>query len=190
MNTTLRASIVALGLFAGGTLAGPAISAASDEPSTASGTLAEAAPASLFVPIVAYRALDTRLGDKLDVDGDPFTENSPIVRFFADLEVGSDIFVRIPAEAVAVSYNITVAQTEGVGFLKVSPANANSGGETSNINWTADGQQAANSGNVLLGTANDGEGNGSDSLDVTIGGESGAKTHVVIDITGYYIPAT
>ncbi len=189
MNTTLRASILAVGLFAGGTLAGPVISAAGDDSSAATGSLAEAAPASLFVPIVAYRALDTRFGNKLDVEGDSFSENSPIVRFFADLEVGSDIFVKIPAEAVAVSYTITVAQTEGIGFLTVSPANVNSGGETSNINWTADGQQAANSGNVLLGANNDG-GNGSDSLDVSIGGAAGAKTHVLIDITGYYLPAS
>lgn len=164
------------------------ISAASDDSTVVTGSLAEAAPASLFVPIVAYRALDTRFGEKLDVDGDPFSENSPIVRFFADLEVGSDIFVKIPAEAVAVSYTITVAQTKGVGFLTVSPANTSSGGDTSNINWTSDGQQAANSGNVLLGPNNDG-GNGSDSLEVTIGGEPGTRTHVVIDITGYYLPA-
>ena len=83
----------------------------------------------------------------------------------------------VPAEAVAIAYNITIVDTAGAGFLAVAPA----GGErtpTSTINWTGDGQVLANG--FAVGT-------GSNSISVLAGGGGGAQ--FTIDIVGYYTPA-
>lgn len=189
MNRTLRSAVAGVAALGLGVIAGPVIADAQTPPPV-SGTLAEAGPQSVFVPIVAYRTLDTRtLDGKLDVDGDPFGFPASQIQTFADLNLDGD--VAIPVEAIGITYNITVAQTEGTGFLSIGPANVGAGSRngTSVVNWTEDGQQAANSGSVLMGTATDGDGSGSDYVEISIGGQSGARAHVLLDVTGYYVPA-
>jgi hypothetical protein len=66
-----------------------------------------------FTPITPYRSIDSRVGDKLASD------------FYWDVDVWTDQFgnKKIPADAAAVTFNLTATGTEGVpGFLSISPA--------------------------------------------------------------------
>lgn len=65
-----------------------------------------------------------------------------------------------------------MTETESAGFVQIS------------LNWTGPDQTVANGGNVLLYDGNAFENN----LVFHLDGAGGAGAHVVIDITGYYIP--
>ncbi|MEQ1701141.1 MAG: hypothetical protein ABMA25_13590 [Ilumatobacteraceae bacterium] len=82
---------------------------------------------------------------------------------------------------LAVTYNLTIVSTIGVGFLMVGP-----GGSTptsSHINWFAASQVLANAGTVRIfpGAAGDVQ-----TIQVRAGGPGSASTHFVVDITGWY----
>lgn len=191
MNRSIRASFAALGLLAGGLGVGVATGAGSASPSAAPAVVAPG-DESHFVPIAPYRALDTREdGNPVDAEdndpdkirvGDPADENPlPVpVRFSIDAEGA-----QIPEGATAVTFNVTVAQTEGIGYLQIDTWPGDPG-TTSTVNWTTDGQIVANSGVVLLGSAFDDSG----FISAYVGDTAGAAAHVIIDITGYYTPAT
>ena len=188
-RTTVRRAVSACALIGLGAVAVPTLTTLADDvPGASTRDLVDAGDASLFVPVAPYRALDTRDAGKMNVDGIARDASDPsVLEFFADLEIGSSD-VAIPAEAIAVSFNVTITQTEGTGFLQITANNAST--STSAINWNADGQQNANAGVTLLGAAGlGGGGNGTATVQVAIGGESGARTHVIIDITGYYVAA-
>lgn len=131
---------------------------------------------SLFVPIGQYRTYDSRLGIDRAPDKIELKEQH-------DIEPAEDVdgVVRLPPEATAVSYNVTVADTERSGYIQISGAGTTFG-STSTLNWTEDGQVVANSGNVLIGEA-------SQEFYMFLDGDSFAAAHVIIDITGYYVPA-
>ena len=99
-----------------------------------------------------------------------------------DVALDLDGNERIPDEATAVAFNVTVTQTEGAGYVQISPPGT-AFGETSTINWTGPDQTVANGGNVLLYEGDFFENN----LVFHLGGSGGAGTHVIIDITGYYV---
>jgi hypothetical protein len=91
------------------------------------------------------------------------------------------ISVSVPDESrflMAAFLNVTITDTEGAGFLRVS--GSDSSGErpvpaTSNINWSQAGQTLAN---LVLTSV------GSESgVDIFAGG--GGRTHVVVDVQGY-----
>ena len=91
------------------------------------------------------------------------------------------VAVSVPDETrllMAAFLNVTITETEGAGFLRVS--GSDSSGErpvpaTSNINWSQAGQTLAN---LVLTTV------GSESgVDIFAGG--GGRTHVVVDVQGY-----
>lgn len=185
-----RSGLLAVGLVIGGSLVGSALAA---PPSTGqSGALATAGPKSSFVPIVAYRALDTRNDlPILDVPPDeavPKLAPGPLrlVKVIAN-EAG---VVQIPATATAVTYNLTVDQTEGAGFITLaSTVKAAKAQKTSAVNWTTAGQTVGNGGSVMLGSVGDVVGFQEDGwVFLTVGGVAGAKAHVIIDVTGYYEP--
>ena len=142
-------------------------------------TVAAATPAlaagSMFFPITPYRSLDTR------VDG-------PILRGQEfDIDLITDLFStpRLPATTLAVTYNLTVTQTAVNGFLSVWPADQAFPG-TSAINWWESGFNLANGGTVALGPSpNTGPG----SVAIRCDGANGCRTHLLIDITGYYLAA-
>lgn len=79
---------------------------------------------------------------------------------------------------VAAFLNVTVTQTEGSGFLRVTGSDLSGElpeAKTSNINWFASNQTFANLALTTVG--------GENGIDVFCGG--GGKTHVVVDIMGY-----
>jgi len=101
----------------------------------------------------------------------------------AKLVAGSAITVTVsvPDETrllMAAFLNVTITETEGSGFLRVSGSDPS--GErpipvTSNINWSQNGQTLAN---LVLTTV------GSESgVDISAGGAG--RTHVVVDVQGY-----
>lgn len=132
---------------------------------TASATPALAA-GSMWNPI-QYRSWDTRGGPKIarGEEGD--------FDLYTDLTGAS----RIPQIAVAVSYNLTVTQTEGAGFLSVWKAGTSWPG-VSSINWKRSGEDIANGGIVPLGNG---------FVTIYCGGNAAAKTHLIVDITGYFL---
>ena len=89
---------------------------------------------------------------------------------------------QIPSNIQAVTYNLTITQTEGAAFLAILPAGAVYAG-ISNINWTARNVDLANGGTVGVGFSGT---SGAGSCTVFCGGAASA-THYIIDITGYFI---
>jgi hypothetical protein len=127
-----------------------------------------------FVPVNPYRSFDSRAY----TDGLLLWDEG--IRF----EVLTDVngTPRIPPEAVAVTYNLTVTGTFGVkGFLAVYPADIAWPGNSS-INWFAPELDLANGGVVALGNYN-----GPGEIAVYCGNVFETATDFIIDITGYYI---
>ncbi len=92
-----------------------------------------------------------------------------------DLATGEvDIVGLVPDGSTAVTYNLTVTQTEDNGFVAVTPGGATSFGASA-INWSSTGSTIANAGVVKLDL----------SRQVKVFAENGA-THAILDITGYY----
>ncbi len=184
MISATRRTIIASSVLAAAALAVPAIASTAPTPAADEAQLVAAEP-SLFVPIEHFRADDSRTTEvgglgKLTVGG-----NESDFVDFARREGDSFDTRRIPKEATAVSFNLTVTQTRGRGFLHVDSPIGESTSGSSTVNWTGDGQTVANSGVTIVGTT--------DAevvlfAAVRIGGEPGASAHVIADVTGYYIP--
>ncbi len=81
----------------------------------------------------------------------------------------------VPAGATAVTYNLTIADTTGAGFLSVTPGDAATL-KASTINWSSGGLTLANAGVVKLDAAR--------QVKVFCGTGS---TDFIVDITGYYL---
>lgn len=126
-----------------------------------------------FTPITPYRAYDSRVyTDGLMLWGDE-------VYFDVLTDLGGNL--RIPATAVAVTYNLTITGTfGGGGYLALFPPPGNWPGNSS-INWWASGLDLANGGVVQLGFE-DGPG----QVVVSCGNVPNTATDFIIDITGYY----
>lgn len=82
----------------------------------------------------------------------------------------------VPMGAKAVTYNLTIVNTVGSGFLAVYPAGGSFG--ASAINWYANNQVVANGGTVSLG---------GDRQMVVLAGGGGGQTDFIVDVTGYFI---
>lgn len=144
-----------------------------DSLSVASGSLVEGEP-SLFVPISSYRTYDSR--------NDP--EGKWLVGDDFFLDVWNDQFgdPQIPDSATAVSFNVAAVDTEGRGFIQIYGPGTEAF-STSTVNWTQWGVNIANSGSTMLGEFDGNLG----LMAVAVGGPAGTRTHIIIDITGYYI---
>lgn len=145
-----------------------------------------------FVAIDTYRAIDTRLGQDVDdITKRPgkLSGEDEGTGFFYLLDVGSDLDGNqmIPEKAVAVSYNVSAAGTENSGFASIGGIGTIS--ETSSVlSWTGDGQRVVNSGNTA--TFDRFEMTTGDELVVAeVGGDGVVAADLIIDVTGYYVPA-
>lgn len=123
-----------------------------------------------WVP-VQFRSVDTRSWGYKPVRGDVFEW----------LDLTNDMWGNwiIQAPAVAVSYNLTATQTEGIGYLSLWRMGDSWPG-TSSINWTQSGLDIANGGIVGLGY--------SYYASLLLDSSLPAKAHFVIDVTGYFSP--
>lgn len=127
-----------------------------------------AAPAR-FVPVPPYRLLDTRAPGAFGVE-------KPYAGQTLSVGVVGEGAPATPVGAVAVAVNVTVTQAEGTGFLTVFPT----GGSVPNAslqNFTG-GTTAPNFTIAPIGAQ------GKVSFYV-----EGAATHLIVDVTGYFLPA-
>ena len=187
MLTPIRAVAAAIALAAAGVVVGPQLGALAQTDVT-SDSVISTGPRTVFVPISAYRAYDSRddLRDgKIDsVDAGAVGRNQrPVFAGFENQE-GPDLFDTVPGDVVAVTYNVQAIQTEGRGFMHVDGF-GNADGSASTLVWDTTGERVANSGVALLTSAFDDSG----ALGVYVGG-IGGRTHVIIDITGFYVDET
>jgi len=134
----------------------------------------------VFVPVDPYRTYDSR-----NYSDGYLTFDEAVVFDVLTNEAGAAI---IPAEAVAVTYNLTVANTTGGGgYLAIFPGDAPEWPATSAINWSFAGTVIANGGTVGIGTYSGPNGTIPGSLVVGLGGAATVGTDFILDITGYYI---
>ncbi len=123
-----------------------------------------------YVPVEPVRLLDTRVANGL------------AGMFAASLPRTVQITGRggVPADALAVTLNLTVTAQTAAGFVTVGPT-AEASPATSSINFPR-GDNRANGLTVPL--APDG------SLSAVYKASGGARTHLVIDVTGWFVPGT
>ncbi|MFM8564161.1 MAG: hypothetical protein ACKOCE_09800 [Acidimicrobiia bacterium] len=127
-----------------------------------------------YVPIYPYRAWDSRKNGGLLRGGD-----TEIIEMYVDFRG----VTQIPSNAVAVSYNLTVTNTAGWGYIVLYPADSILP-DISSVNWTSSGQTVANGGIVALGDWGGFVG----AVEAYLGPDDRAvSTDYIIDITGYYI---
>ena len=121
-----------------------------------------------FTPVEPVRLLDTRAGRGLQ---GPFVSGTPrSVRIAGRFG--------IPAEAMAVTVNVTVVRPTSAGYVSVGPE-MSATPSTSTLNVPR-GDTRANGTTVAL----DGDGR----LDAVFKGAGGATTHLLMDVTGYFLP--
>ena len=122
------------------------------------------------MPVTPVRVLDTRPGPgQIGLLG-KFT--AKVARTWQVTGVGG-----IPAGAVAVTGNVTVTQQEAVGFVAVTPTATNSP-PSSTINIPLNDNRANNLTVPLSSTG---------TLSATYGAATGKKTHLIFDVTGYFL---
>ena len=126
-----------------------------------------------YVPLVTpTRALDTRSGIGL---AGKFSANAGRAIHLAGA-AGSNV----PANAIAITGNLTVVSQTKAGYLSVTPNVPVGRPASSTLNFPL-GDIRANGLTAAL--------NGSGDLAITYVASAGATTHVILDITGYYIAA-
>ncbi|GJF29432.1 hypothetical protein KNE206_21320 [Kitasatospora sp. NE20-6] len=125
-------------------------------------------PAGTFTSVQPKRLLDTT------------TAHAVPSRQTTSLTVAGDANSGVPAGATAVTLNVTVANTSGIGFLTVWPY-GKAMPATSNINWVDGGGAQPNLVTVPVGA---------DGKIGIYNGSWASPARVVVDIFGYYTPDT
>jgi glucose/arabinose dehydrogenase len=120
-----------------------------------------------YAPLGPVRSVDTRAGTGLS---GTFETDVPRTWPVAGLN-------GIPSDAVAITGNVTVTGQTSAGFLSVTPDPVASPA-TSTLNFPI-GDTRANGLTVALGA--------SGTLSATFQGAPGSSTHLVFDVTGYYL---
>jgi len=142
--------------------------------------LAGPASAGSFHAVTPGRVYDSRAGTP-QPSGALTLNQSRLVSVAARRSVATGAVEQadfVPAGATAVTANVTVVDTIGAGFLTVNPGGVTSRGAAT-INWSASGQILNNGVTLTL--------NGSREVTVVAGGSGISGTHVVIDVTGYFL---
>jgi len=119
-----------------------------------------------FVQLTPQRAYDSRDGDGKLLSGEVRTISL------------ANVLTQVPGSALV---NLTIDQTEGSGHLTAWTPVGEDGSpppNTSNLNWTTDGQTVANLAVVKLG------GEHFDAFAVRAGGPG--RTHLIVDVVGYF----
>lgn len=131
-----------------------------------------------FVPIDPVRSFDSRIGAYAENGLLAPNESKTISVADSHDGVGTIIMAdAVPDGATAIAYNVTITGTTGPNFVSVTPGDA-AGYTTSTINWSGPDQSLANGGIVKL----------DDMRQITLfGGDQTGSTHVIVDVTGYYI---
>jgi spore germination protein YaaH len=168
-----RANGVTVALGSGGTLSVTYVASASSASThvifDVTGYFTPDTSGATYVPLTPTRILDTRYGTGL---GGTFSSHA--ARTFSVAGVGG-----VPANATAVSGNLTVTAQSSGGFLYVGPVAMNNP-TSSTLNFPLSDDRA-NGVTVALGSGG--------TLSVTyVASASSASAHVIFDVTGYFVP--
>ncbi len=123
-----------------------------------------------FVPLTPARLLDSRFGNGLS---GPFSAGTP--RTFQVTGRGG-----VPANATAVTGNLTVTGQSTAGYVFLGP-DPTPNPASSTLNFPL-GDSRANGVTVALGAGG--------SLSATYLAPAGATTHLIFDVTGYFVPGS
>ncbi len=141
--------------------------------------LAGPASAGAFHALAPFRAYDSRAAAP---SPGILTSGSSRTISIADTRDNSGVVTQtntVPANAIAVTANVTVTGTTGGGgFLSINPG-GNTSQATSAINWFGAGQNIANGLTLTLNTSR--------QVTVVCGSGTGSDTHFIVDISGYYL---
>jgi hypothetical protein len=129
------------------------------------GIVLDTTPTGTYYPLPPVRILDTRTGSG---------PTGAIVSGTARKFTVAGLF-NVPANAIAVTGNLTVAGASGAGYVTLGPSLA---GATSTINLAARDDRANG---VTIGLAGDG------SLSLLYTGPSKATAQAIFDLTGYFV---
>jgi len=124
-------------------------------------------PGATYTPIEPTRLLDSRFGNGLS---GTFLSGTP--RTFQITGRGG-----IPAKAIAVTGNVTVTAQTSAGYLALTPT-PTAFPTTSTINFPV-GDTRANNVTLSLGAGG--------KLSAVFKGAAGARTHLIFDVTGYFV---
>jgi hypothetical protein len=127
-----------------------------------------------FVPITPNRVLDTRPGITIGLSG---TFNHGVARSW---QVAGFSSGDIPVDALAVTGNLTVTNQTAGGYVSVTPA-PNNNPASSTINFPV-GDNRANNLTIPVNT------NG--KVSAVYRASPGRTTHLIFDVTGYYVAGT
>jgi hypothetical protein len=116
-----------------------------------------------LITVPQVRKLDTRTGAK------------PAVNSITTV----DLAPQVPAGARAALVNLTATNTVNGGFVTAFPGSLSTPPDTSVLNWTVSNTDIANGAVVELG--------GGTTIKLFVGGSPGTATHLLCDVTGYYI---
>ena len=183
MSSKLRRFVV-IGSLLVSAVAASSVVGTSGSPAAA--TEFRSAQAGTFYAIASYRSFDSRIGLSGKIVPPDESTLAPDVPFpiHVQYESDGDGTRQFPDEAIAVTYNVTITQTESAGYVQIDGF-FHAQGQTSTVNWSGPNETDANSGVARLTSAFDAPA----ALGIFVGGEPGAKAHVIVDITGYYMPA-
>lgn len=137
-------------------------------------TLADQSGPMPFVPITPCRVADTRAGFGFTGAYGPPSIGAGTSRTF---DISASGCAGIPANAAAFSFNLTVTNTAGPGFIQAYPAGGSAGGSSA-VNYSGPGQTVANAAVTPAGT-----GGNAGKITITAGVST---TDVIIDVNGYY----
>jgi hypothetical protein len=124
-----------------------------------------------YTPIDPVRALDSRPGISVGLVG-PFQANVPRALPIAGEVPG------IPADAVAITANLTVTGQTRAGYASITPT-SEANPATSTVNFPVGDNRA----NGLTATLSGG------GVWLVYKATTGSTAHLILDITGYYLPA-
>jgi hypothetical protein len=137
---------------------------------TGTASLVVSTTGATFVPLAPTRLLDTREGNGLSG-----VFAARVARTFQVTGRGG-----VPANAVAVTGNLTVTQQTALGYLFIGPVATNAP-TSSTLNFPK-ADNRANAVTVQLGAGG--------TLSITYYAGIGATTQVIFDVTGYFTPET
>jgi hypothetical protein len=131
-----------------------------------------------FVPVTPTRVYDSRLSMVPDANGAIASGANRTLSIVNGRDAGTGVVNSpniVPANAAAIAYTLTIANTVASGFLAVNPG-GNATVSASTINWSQSGALLANTGVVKIAA------NG--TVTVICGG--GGSTDFLIDVVGYF----
>jgi hypothetical protein len=134
----------------------------------------------MFVPLTPNRIVDSRptvAGQHTNTGLSTYLRNRIAATFIVTNRLPADPTRNVPSGAVAITGTLTVTAQTYQGWLSLTPL-PNNNPTTSNLNFPKGDNRATG---VTVPIATTGR------CSVTYGGAAGARTHVLFDVSGYFV---